>query len=93
MPPPDVVVTDVAAVKQNFARLNVVKSLDEQYDGALAAATGPNKSHTVLRLDDEIEVVQNEGIGPRGIGEANVAELDAALQRRDAVAAGNETLV
>ena len=76
---------DVAAVDQNFTRLNVVKSLNEQYYGALAAAAGPHKRYALLRLDDKIEIIQNEGFRPRGIREAHVLELNSTLKRRRAV--------
>lgn len=91
--PPDVVLADVAAVDQNFTRLNVVKSLNEQYYGALAAAAGPHKRYALLRLDDQIEIIQNEGFRPRGIREAHVLELNSTLKRRRAVAAGDEAIV
>ena len=54
---PDVVLTNAATVDQDFASLHVVKSLNEQDDGALAAAARPYKRHVLLRLDDEVEIV------------------------------------
>ena len=90
---PDVVITDVAAVEQNLARLHVVKPLDEQDDRAFAAATRADERHALLRLDNEVEVVEDEGLGTRGVREAHVSELDSALKRRSTVAAGYDAFV
>ncbi len=90
---PDVIFADVAAVEQNFSRVDVVKSLNEENDGALAAAAGTHQRHALLRLDNKIEIVQNKSLRPRRVGKSNIFELNTALKRRGAVAAWYETFV
>ena len=76
---PDVILTDVAAIKKDLTSLHVIKSLNQKNYAALAAAAGPDKCHTLLRLDDKVEIVKDDGVRARGVGEANVFELDAAF--------------
>ena len=73
--------------------MHVIKSLNQQNYAALAAAAGPNKRHTLLRLYDKVKVVKNECVRARGVGEANAFELDAAYERGGPVAAGDKTFV
>jgi hypothetical protein len=47
----------------------------------------------LLRLDNEVEVVEDESLGTRGVRKAHVSELDSALKRRSTVAAGYDAFV
>ena len=60
--PLDVEVSDVMPVDAHFATLDVVETLQELNDRALAAAAVSNQSHCLARLYTQTDSLQNLSI-------------------------------
>ena len=74
-------VGDVDAVDQHAALLGVVEAQEQREDGALAGAGRADDRHRLAGLDRKAQAVQRRPVGPRRIGEGDVAELDRAERR------------
>src|SRR5690606_18235617 len=73
---------DVGSVDQHFAAVRVVIAQEQREDRAFARAGRSYDRDGLAWRHSEGEPVQCRNIGPRGIGETYVPELDLALRRR-----------
>ncbi|TLS21369.1 uncharacterized protein PpBr36_10204 [Pyricularia pennisetigena] len=67
------------------ARRRVVEALQHGDYGRLAAPGRADQGHKLAALDLERYVLEHGGLGPEGVGEADVVELDGAAGARGAV--------
>jgi hypothetical protein len=73
-------VLNVNSVDQHLSTVGVVEALKELYDCGFARAGGSHNGGSLPQLELHGEVLEDLLVGPTGVEEVDVAELDVAPQ-------------